>query len=84
MTGNTAAVLPLGPLDPERGALLSRLVDGLDAPTLQWLSGFAAGVAYARSGAAAVIESSLPAAAGAALPSVDVGRLVHGLLKAVP
>ena len=66
MTGNTAAVLPPGPLDPERGALLSRLVDGLDAPTLQWLSGFTAGVAYARSGAAAVFEPALPAIAGAA------------------
>ena len=36
------------PLDAGRGELLARLVDGLDAPTLQWLSGYAAGLAVAQ------------------------------------
>jgi len=48
MTANTAVSLPLGPLDPERSELLRRVVDGLEPASLQWLSGFASGVAYAR------------------------------------
>ncbi|MSQ91819.1 MAG: assimilatory sulfite reductase (NADPH) flavoprotein subunit [Gammaproteobacteria bacterium] len=36
------------PLDATRVELLSRLVKGLDASTLQWLSGYAAGLASAR------------------------------------
>lgn len=36
------------PLDPQRVELLGRLVDGLDASALQWLSGYAAGLAAAR------------------------------------
>ncbi len=48
MTAPNTAALPLGPLDPERGELLRRVVEGLDPAALQWLSGFAAGVAYAR------------------------------------
>ena len=48
MSANIATTLPLGPLDPERTELLLRVVDGLDPPTLQWLSGFAAGVAHER------------------------------------
>ena len=47
MTAIPAANLPLGPLDPERGELLRRVVDGLEPAALQWLSGFAAGVARA-------------------------------------
>ena len=39
---------PLGPLDPERSELLLRVVEGLEPSTLQWLSGFAAGVAHER------------------------------------
>ena len=61
MTASTAAALPTGPLDPERGELLRRVVDGLDAASLQWLSGFAAGVAHARAGAA-VANGAVPAA----------------------
>ena len=49
MNATTAIPLPLGPLDPERSELLRRVVDGLPHDSLQWLSGFAAGVAYARS-----------------------------------
>ena len=48
MTANTVVSLPLGPLDPERSELLRRVVDGLEPASLQWLSGFASGVAYAR------------------------------------
>ena len=33
------------PLDSERRALLQRLTDGADAPTLWWLSGYLAGLA---------------------------------------
>ena len=33
------------PLPDERKALLARVVDGLDAPSLWWLSGYAAGLA---------------------------------------
>jgi sulfite reductase (NADPH) flavoprotein alpha-component len=48
MTSKSALARPLGPLDEERAELLTRVVEGLDAPTLQWLSGFAAGVAFER------------------------------------
>jgi sulfite reductase (NADPH) flavoprotein alpha-component len=69
MTANTAAAVPLGPLDPERGDLLRRVVDGLEPDALQWLSGFAAGVAYARTPA---IAGAVPAvlSAAAALPAL--------------
>lgn len=58
MTASTAAVLPPGPLDPERSELLDRLVTGLEPATLQWVSGFTAGVAYARSAAVASAAST--------------------------
>jgi sulfite reductase (NADPH) flavoprotein alpha-component len=48
MSANIVTTLPLGPLDPERTDLLLRVVDGLEPATLQWLSGFAAGVAHER------------------------------------
>lgn len=48
MSANNATALPLGPLDAERSELLLRVVDGLEPATLQWLSGFAAGVAHER------------------------------------
>jgi sulfite reductase (NADPH) flavoprotein alpha-component len=71
----TLATLPLGPLDPERGEFLRRVVDGLDAPALQWLSGFAAGVAHARAAAAATVEPVVPAAVGVAPRAEATGRL---------
>ncbi len=49
MAPNSAAAVPLGPLDRERSALLQHVVDGLEVTSLHWLSGFAAGVAHARS-----------------------------------
>jgi sulfite reductase (NADPH) flavoprotein alpha-component len=75
MTANTAVSLPLGPLDPERSELLRRVVDGLEPASLQWLSGFASGVAYARGqGIPAGHEGSSPAVAIAARPE-SVARL---------
>lgn len=38
------------PLPDERKALLARVVDGLDAPSLWWLSGYAAGLAQGHAG----------------------------------
>jgi sulfite reductase (NADPH) flavoprotein alpha-component len=70
-----AAALPLGPLDAERGELLRRVVDGLDAPELQWLSGFAAGVAYGRSAGPALADAVTPAAAANAPRVEATGRL---------
>jgi sulfite reductase (NADPH) flavoprotein alpha-component len=60
MTTSTAAALSLGPLDPERSALLHRVVDGLDPAALQWLSGFAAGVGYARAQGGSAAAETLP------------------------
>ncbi|WP_115511506.1 assimilatory sulfite reductase (NADPH) flavoprotein subunit [Xanthomonas arboricola] len=40
-----SSVLPPSPLPDERKALLERLVDGLDAASLWWLSGYTAGLA---------------------------------------
>jgi sulfite reductase (NADPH) flavoprotein alpha-component len=57
--------LPPGPLDAERSELLARVVEGLDPATLQWLSGFAAGVAHeraARQGGALAVAAAAPAA----------------------
>ncbi len=69
MTTSTAATLPLGPLDRERSELLRRVVDGLDPVSLQWLSGFAAGVGYARGQTTAVVDAALGTA-----PSMPVAR----------
>jgi sulfite reductase (NADPH) flavoprotein alpha-component len=71
----TVAALPLGPLDPERGELLRRVVDGLDTAALQWLSGFAAGVAYARTAGAAIVEPAVPSAVAVAPRAEATGRL---------
>ena len=60
MSANIVTTLPLGPLDPERTELLLRVVEGLEPATLQWLSGFTAGVAHER--AAARAGSSLAVA----------------------
>lgn len=80
MTATTAAAQALGPLDPERGELLRRIVDGLDAAALHWLSGFAAGVAYARAPGAAAVEpqaTPLPVAAPRAEASARLA-VVYG------
>jgi sulfite reductase (NADPH) flavoprotein alpha-component len=59
MSATTVAAFPLGPLDPERSELLLRVVEGLEPSTLQWLAGFAAGVAHER----AANRGGLPATA---------------------
>jgi sulfite reductase (NADPH) flavoprotein alpha-component len=69
MSANKVTTLPLGPLDPERTELLLRVVEGLEPATLQWLSGFAAGVAHERAsgrGLAVALPTGAPAAAPAA------------------
>ena len=60
MSANTVSTLPLGPLDPERSELLLRVVEGLEPATLEWLSGFAAGVAFER--ATGRVSPAAPAA----------------------
>ena len=62
MSAQPAPTLPLSPLDEERATLLARVVDGLDAASLQWISGFTAGIAFERGGAA---RSLLPLTGGA-------------------
>ena len=62
MTANSVATLPLGPLDAERSELLLRVVEGLEPATLQWLSGFAAGVAHERALGRAGVATPSPAA----------------------
>jgi sulfite reductase (NADPH) flavoprotein alpha-component len=37
---------PRSPLAEDRNVLLARLVDGLDSPTLWWISGYSAGYVY--------------------------------------
>ena len=59
MSANTVAAFPLGPLDAERSELLLRVVEGLEPATLQWLSGFAAGVAHERALAGGGVPSAL-------------------------
>jgi sulfite reductase (NADPH) flavoprotein alpha-component len=69
VNATSAQYLPLTPLDPERAELLARVIDGLDAPVLQWLSGFTAGLALARSsGPAQVATAHALAHAPAARP----------------
>ena len=67
--------LPLSPLPPERAELLARLVDGLEAPALHWLSGYTAGLAAAN-------PAALPRAVSAALaPAIVPGQrltIVYG------
>jgi sulfite reductase (NADPH) flavoprotein alpha-component len=77
MTATHAVSLPLGPLDAERSDLLRRVVDGLEPASLHWLSGFTAGVAYARGqgAAAAVVDLPLPGAAAAAPRGEAAARL---------
>jgi sulfite reductase (NADPH) flavoprotein alpha-component len=80
MTANTAVSLSLGPLDPERSEMLRRVVDGLEPASLQWLSGFASGVAYARGQGDPVRNDSLSPATSVAARPEPVARLaiVHG------
>ncbi|MGB5102553.1 MAG: assimilatory sulfite reductase (NADPH) flavoprotein subunit [Steroidobacteraceae bacterium] len=81
MNATTAIPLPLGPLDPERSDLLRRVMDGLRPDSLQWLSGFAAGVAFARSEGNLALADPFapPAVAGAARPETSARlAIVYG------
>jgi sulfite reductase (NADPH) flavoprotein alpha-component len=76
MNATNAVSLTLGPLDPERSELLRRLVDGLEPAGLQWLSGFASGVAHARGeGGLAGLESAHFGGPVAAARPESVARL---------
>src|SRR5918994_3157367 len=60
-SAGAVAQLPEYPLDPTRVELLARLVDGLEAPALQWLSGYAAGLAAAHGDTIAVGQPAVEA-----------------------
>jgi sulfite reductase (NADPH) flavoprotein alpha-component len=60
MSANIVSAFPLGPLDPERSELLLRVVEGLEPSSLQWLSGFAAGVAHERAASRGGIGAVAP------------------------
>jgi len=64
MSANPNQVAALGPFDPEQAQLLTRLIDGLDAPKLQWLSGFAAGVAHERAAGSPLLATIAAAPRG--------------------
>ena len=75
-TAAAVAQLPEYPLDPARVELLGRLVEGLDAPALQWLSGYAAGLAAGKGGAvrqAASAPALAPEPAAAPLATIVYG-----------
>jgi sulfite reductase (NADPH) flavoprotein alpha-component len=59
------------PLDAKRVELLSRLVDGLDASTLKWLSGYAAGLAVAQGSTTRILSAAEPDAS-------VIATIVHG------
>ena len=78
MSAIIADVLPRGPLDAGRSELLHRVVEGLDPVALNWVSGFTAGVAYARSQGVAVAESSVAPAPATRAESTARLAVVYG------
>lgn len=72
------------PLDSERRALLQRLIDGADAPTLWWLSGYLAGLAGPQTRgvdgvlAGATALAGLPPSVDSAPVAVDTLTVVYG------
>jgi sulfite reductase (NADPH) flavoprotein alpha-component len=75
MSSNPVAAFPLGPLDQERTELLLRVVEGLEPSTLQWLSGFAAGVAHERAanrGGVLAVPLPVPAVRPEAAPRLTI------------
>ena len=56
------AAVPLIPFPDNRRELLERLLDGLDAPALHWLSGYTAGLAAAHARGPALPKSPVPKA----------------------
>jgi sulfite reductase (NADPH) flavoprotein alpha-component len=73
MSGASAPLPPEHPLDTSRRELLSRLVEGLEAGALQWISGYAAGLAAGRQQGAVAVAAPGPASAAAPLATI-----VHG------
>ncbi len=67
MTAPSPTPIP-GPLVEERRVLLSRVVEGLDAPSLWWLSGYAAGLAQGQQTGGAT-PATRPAATATAASS---------------
>ncbi|MFT3756510.1 MAG: assimilatory sulfite reductase (NADPH) flavoprotein subunit [Pseudoxanthomonas sp.] len=67
------APLPPSPLPEDRKALLSNVVEGLDAASLWWLSGYAAGLAQAGLPAATTVRP-LAAATSAAIATASNQR----------
>ncbi len=63
---SASQALPPSPLPDDRKALLARLVDGLDGPSLWWLSGYTAGLAQGHPPPSLAV---VPAGQAAALPS---------------
>jgi sulfite reductase (NADPH) flavoprotein alpha-component len=78
MSANNVTTLPLGPLDPERTELLLRVVEGLDPSTLQWLSGFTAGVAHERAGRTAASSTGVVVAPAARSEPTARVTVVYG------
>ena len=75
MSGSNSALQLPGPLDAERTELLLRVVEGLEPATLQWLSGFAAGVAHERAsgrGGALAPAAPTPVARPDAVPRLTI------------
>src|SRR5688572_25739192 len=71
---------PTLPLDSERVDLLARLVHGLNAPGLLWISGYAAGLAAASNaawGASANLAAAIPTVASDEY-APQVATIVHG------
>lgn len=60
--------LPPSPLNEDRRVLLGRLVDGLDGPSLWWLSGYTAGLAQAHAGPQLAVLPGGAAPSAAAQP----------------
>jgi sulfite reductase (NADPH) flavoprotein alpha-component len=69
----TAATL--SPLPEDKQPLVGRLVDGLDAPALQWLSGYIAGIASQRQSAS---RSTTPDAASASADAQNRLTVIYG------
>ncbi|KAF1710996.1 assimilatory sulfite reductase (NADPH) flavoprotein subunit [Pseudoxanthomonas sangjuensis] len=66
------ASLPPSPLPEDRKAPLARALEGLDAPSLWWLSGYAAGLAQAAAPAVALAKPSVAAPPAASLRATVV------------
>src|SRR5512134_2753237 len=71
MNATTALDLPFAPLDEERSESLRRVVDDLPPEALQWISGFTAGLAYARSRGNLAVAEPVPVPAAPAVARAE-------------